>query len=399
MAEKKFNALPGFGLTMGYTVLYLSLIVMIPMAALFLRVFQSGAGSVSITDKDFDDLPDFIEQVKAHPDKLTLFVWEKLPAAMQQQIAAGGATNASVQTEFIRALNQLVAGDAIFDKERFSRISFSEKTEWYLKHAGHTQWLNRTLLEDAFHSNIKKRTSWLDLWLSVKSERALAAYKLTFGASLIAAFANAIFGTLLAWVLVRYEFPGRRFIDALVDFPFALPTAVAGLTLASMFAVNGWLGRFFAQPNADGRMEPITLYMPWFAVVIALTFVGMPFVVRTLQPVLENFEREVEEASATLGAGRLRTFLSVIAPSLLPSIITGFALAFARAIGEYGSIVFISSNLPFKSEIAPYLVVMRLEQFDYAGAMSLAVVLLIFSFVLLVVINLIEQWASKFVKG
>lgn len=399
MAEKKFNALPGFGLTMGYTVLYLSLIVMIPMAALFLRVFQSGAGSVAFTEKDFDDLPDFIEQVKAHPDKLTLFVWEKLPVATQEQIAAGGATNASVQTEFIGALNQLVAGETIFDKERFDGISFSEKTEWYLKSSGHIQWLNRTLLEDAFHSSIKKRTSWLDLWLSVKSERALAAYKLTFGASLIAAFANAIFGTLLAWVLVRYEFPGRRFIDALVDFPFALPTAVAGLTLASMFAVNGWLGRFFAQPNADGRMEPITLYMPWFAVVIALTFVGMPFVVRTLQPVLENFEREVEEASATLGAGRLRTFLSVIAPSLLPSIITGFALAFARAIGEYGSIVFISSNLPFKSEIAPYLIVMRLEQFDYAGAMSLAVVLLIFSFMLLVVINLIEQWASKFVKG
>lgn len=399
MAEKKFNALPGFGLTMGYTVLYLSLIVMIPMAALFLRVFQSGAGSVAFTEKDFDDLPDFIEQVKAHPDKLTLFVWEKLPVATQEQISAGGATNASVQTEFVSALNSLVAGETIFDQERFDGISFSEKTEWYLKRAGHTQWQNRMLLEDAFHSSIKKRTSWLDLWLSVTSERALAAYKLTFGASLIAAFANAIFGTLLAWVLVRYEFPGRRFIDALVDFPFALPTAVAGLTLSSMFAVNGWLGRFFAQPNADGRLEPITLYMPWFAVVIALTFVGMPFVVRTLQPVLENFEREVEEASATLGAGRLRTFLSVIAPSLLPSIITGFALAFARAIGEYGSIVFISSNLPFKSEIAPYLIVMRLEQFDYAGAMSLAVVLLIFSFVLLVVINLIEQWASKFVKG
>ena len=173
------------------------------------------------------------------------------------------------------------------------------------------------------------------------------------------------------------------------------------MTLSSLFAAKGWLGRYLAQPYADKRegLEAITQYMPWFGVIVALTFVGMPFVVRTLQPVLENFEREVEEASATLGAGRLRTFLSVIAPSLLPSIITGFALAFARAIGEYGSIVFISSNLPFKSEIAPYLIVMRLEQFDYAGAMSLAVVLLIFSFVLLVVINLIEQWASKFVKG
>ncbi|NOS71027.1 MAG: sulfate ABC transporter permease subunit CysT [Verrucomicrobia bacterium] len=273
-----------------------------------------------------------------------------------------------------------------------------EKTGWYQKRGGHTAWLNRSLIEDAFPTAIKKRTRWLNLWLSSTSERAMAAYKLTFGASMIAAFLNAIFGTLLAWVLVRYEFPGRRFIDALVDFPFALPTAVAGLTLSSLFALNGWLGRFLAQPNADKRLEPITQYMPWFGVVIALTFVGMPFVVRTLQPVLENFEREVEEASATLGAGRMRTFLSVIAPSLLPSIITGFALAFARAIGEYGSIVFISSNLPYKSEIAPYLIVMRLEQYDYAGAMTMAVVLLVFSFVLLVVINLIEQWASKFVK-
>lgn len=401
MAEKKFNALPGFGLTMGYTVLYLSLIVMIPIAALFLRVFQAGAGSATLAEKDFDDLPDLIEQVKEHPDKLSLFLWEKLPAATQQQIAAGGATNASVQAGFIGALNQLIAGETIYDAQRFDGITLSEKAEWYRKRGGHTEWLNRTLLEDAFHIHIKKKTNWVNLWLSVKSERALAAYKLTFGASLIAAFLNAIFGTLLAWVLVRYEFPGRRFIDALVDFPFALPTAVAGLTLSSLFAWNGWLGRFLARPYTDGRegFESITQYMPWFAVVIALTFVGMPFVVRTLQPVLENFEREVEEASATLGAGRLRTFLSIIAPSLLPSIITGFALAFARAIGEYGSIVFISSNLPYKSEIAPYLIVMRLEQYDYAGAMTMAVVLLVFSFVLLVVINLIEQWASKFVKG
>lgn len=401
MAEKKFNALPGFGLTMGYTVLYLSLIVLIPMAALFLRVFQSGAGSAAFTEKDFDDLPDFIEQVKAQTDKPAVFIWGKLPAATQQQINSGGATNAAVQTEFIGALNQLVRTETFYNQQRFAEITLSEKAEWYLKRGGHREWLNRTLLEDAFHSYVKKQTSWLNLWLSVKSERAIAAYKLTFGASLIAALANAIFGTLLAWVLVRYDFPGRRFIDALVDFPFALPTAVAGLTLASLFAANGWLGRLLARPYADGRegFEGITQYMPWFGVIVALTFVGMPFVVRTLQPVLENFEREVEEASATLGAGRLRTFISVIAPSLLPSIITGFALAFARAIGEYGSIVFISSNLPFKSEIAPYLIVMRLEQFDYSGAIALAVVLLVFSFVLLVVINFIEQWASRFVKG
>lgn len=234
--------------------------------------------------------------------------------------------------------------------------------------------------------------SWSEFWHLATTERAIAAYKLTFGASLVAALVNAIFGTLLAWVLTRYEFPGRRFIDAMVDFPFALPTAVAGLTLANLFAANGWLGQYLVPLGIKGAFTPL-------GVMIALTFVGMPFVVRTLQPVLENFEREVEEAAATLGAGRLRTFLTIIAPTLLPPVITGFALAFARAIGEYGSIVFISGNLPFKTEIAPQLIVMRLEEYDYAGAIALAVVLLIFSFVLLGVINVLEQWASKFVKG
>lgn len=233
---------------------------------------------------------------------------------------------------------------------------------------------------------------WREFWHLATTDRALAAYKLTFVASAIAALANAVFGTLLAWVLTRYEFPGRRFIDAMVDFPFALPTAVAGLTLANLFAANGWLGKYLVPLGIKGAFTPL-------GIVIALTFVGMPFVVRTLQPVLETFEREVEESAATLGAGRLRTFVSVIAPTLLPSIITGFALAFARAIGEYGSIVFISGNLPFKTEIAPYLIVMRLEEYDYAGAMALAVVLLIFSFALLGVINVLEQWANKFVKG
>jgi sulfate transport system permease protein len=232
---------------------------------------------------------------------------------------------------------------------------------------------------------------WTELWHLATTDRALAAYRLTFGASLMAALANAVFGTLLAWVLARYEFPGRRFIDALVDFPFALPTAVAGLTLANMFAANGWLGKFLVPLGINGAFTPL-------GVVIALTFVGMPFVVRTLQPVIENFEREVEEAAATLGASRLRTFVSVIAPSLLPPVITGFALAFARAIGEYGSIVFISGNLPFKTEIAPYLIVMRLEEYDYSGAMALAVVLLVFSFALLAAINLLEQWAGRFAK-
>jgi sulfate/thiosulfate transport system permease protein len=231
--------------------------------------------------------------------------------------------------------------------------------------------------------------SWSDFWELATTDRAIAAYKLTFGAAFAAAIANAVFGTLLAWVLVRYDFPGRRFIDAMVDFPFALPTAVAGLTLANLFAANGWLGKYLVPLGIQGAFTPL-------GVVIALTFVGMPFVVRTLQPVLEHLEREVEEAAATLGAGRLRTFISVIAPSLVPALLTGFALAFARAIGEYGSVVFISGNLPYKTEISPYLIVMRLEEYDYSGAIALAVVLLVFSFVLLAIINLIEQWASHF---
>lgn len=232
---------------------------------------------------------------------------------------------------------------------------------------------------------------WREFWQLATTNRALAAYKLSFMTAAFAALVNAVFGTLLAWVLTRYEFPGRRFIDAMVDFPFALPTAVAGLTLANLFAANGWLGKYLVPLGVKGAFTPL-------GVVIALTFVGMPFVVRTLQPVLENFEREVEEAAATLGAGRLRTFVSIIAPSLLPPVITGFALAFARAIGEYGSVVFISGNLPFKTEIAPYLIVMRLEEYNYAGAMALAVVLLVISFALLAVINWLEQWASEFLK-
>ena len=231
--------------------------------------------------------------------------------------------------------------------------------------------------------------SWHDFWKLATNARALAAYKLTFGASFCAAIANVIFGTLLAWVLVRYEFPGRRIIDAMVDFPFALPTAVAGLTLANLFAANGWLGRFLVPMGIQGAFTPL-------GVGIALTFVGMPFVVRTLQPVLEHAEREVEEAAATLGSGRLRTFVTIIAPTLLPSMLTGFALAFARAIGEYGSVIFISSNRPFSGEIAPFLIMVRLEQYDYTGAIALAVVLLVFSFILLGLINLLEQWASHF---
>lgn len=274
MAKTNFRVLPGFGLTMGFTLFYLSVLVLVPIAGLFLRVL---------------DLP---------------------------------------FSEFVRLAT---------------------------------------------------------------TERALAAYRLTFGASLAAACVNAVFGTLLAWVLVRYDFPGRRFIDALVDFPFALPTAVAGLTLANLFAENGWLGQYLVPMGIKGAFTPL-------GVVIALTFVGMPFVVRTLQPVLEGLDRDVEEAAATLGAGRMRTFVSVIAPTLLPPVLTGFALAFARAIGEYGSIVFISGNIPKKTEIAPYLIVIRLEEYDYPGAITLAVVLLIISFVLLAVINLLEQWANRFTR-
>jgi sulfate transport system permease protein len=272
MAKRKFSTLPGFGLTMGYTLLYLSVVVLIPIGGLFLRTLD---------------------------------------------------------------------------------------------------------------------LSWTEFWRLVTADRALAAYRLTFGASLIAACVNAFLGTLVAWVLVRYDFPGRRFLDALVDFPFALPTAVAGLTLANLFADNGWLGRFLAPLGIHAAFTP-------FGIVIALTFIGLPFVVRTLQPVLENFEREVEEAAATLGAGRLRTFLTIVAPTLLPAVLTGFALAFARAIGEYGSVIFIAGNKQYESEIAPLLIIIRLEEYNYTGAMALAVVLLVVSFLLLITINLLERWASRY---
>jgi sulfate transport system permease protein len=230
---------------------------------------------------------------------------------------------------------------------------------------------------------------WAEFWQAATAGRAMAAYKLTFGASFIAASINAVFGTLLAWVLVRYHFPAKRFVDALVDIPFALPTAVAGLTLANLFAPNGWLGEWLARFGVQAAYNRV-------GVVIALTFVSMPFVVRTLQPVIETLEREVEEAAATLGAGRVRTFLSVIAPVLLPTLITGFALSFARAVGEYGSVIFISSNKPFESEIAPLVIVTLLEEYEYGAAMSIATVLLVVSFVLLGVINLLEKWARRY---
>jgi sulfate transport system permease protein len=231
--------------------------------------------------------------------------------------------------------------------------------------------------------------SWKELWELATNERAMAAYRLSLGASLAAALINAVFGSLLAWVLVRNPFPGRRLLDGLVDFPFALPTAVAGLTLASLFSEHGWLGQFLVPLGIKGAFSRL-------GVVIALTFVGLPFSVRTIQPEIETLDPSVQEAAKCLGASRWRRFAMITAPTLLPTVLTGFGLSFARALGEYGSIVFISGNLPFQTEIAPTLVVMRLDQFDYTGAIAVAVVLMIFSFGLLLTLNTLQGWAAKF---
>jgi sulfate transport system permease protein len=236
------------------------------------------------------------------------------------------------------------------------------------------------------------KLSWPELWRLAVTARALAAYRLSLGAAFAAALLNAAFGSLLAWVLVRYRFPGRRLLDGLIDFPFALPTAVAGLTLANLFSDHGWLGRFLAPIGIQGAYSRL-------GVVLALTFVGLPFSVRTLQPLLENLDKGVEEASAILGASRLRTFMSVIVPTLLPAVLTGFGLAFARGLGEYGSIVFISGNRMFQTEIAPALVVSRLEAFDYPGAIGVALVLLVFSFALLFTLNWLQGWSAKFQRA
>ncbi|MEY3201524.1 MAG: hypothetical protein RIR70_1074 [Pseudomonadota bacterium] len=222
----------------------------------------------------------------------------------------------------------------------------------------------------------------------VTAPRVVAAYKLTFGASLIAALINAVFGFIVAWVLVRYRFPGKKLIDALVDLPFALPTAVAGIALTAVFAANGWLGAYLEPWGLKVAFTPL-------GVVVALTFIGLPFVVRTVQPVLEEMERELEEAAASLGATRFQVVTRVIMPAVLPSLITGFALAFARALGEYGSVIFIAGNMPMVSEIVPLLIITKLEQYDYAGATAIAVVMLIASFTLLLIINLLQAWASR----
>lgn len=230
--------------------------------------------------------------------------------------------------------------------------------------------------------------SWVEFWQIVTAARVVASYKLTFGASLIGACINAVFGLLTAWVLVRYSFPGKRVIDALVDLPFALPTAVAGIALTAIYAKNGWIGSLLESYGIKVAFTPV-------GVVVALTFIGLPFVVRTVQPVLEDLETEAEEAAASLGANRWQTFYKVIFPALVPALLTGFALAFARAIGEYGSVIFIAGNMPMVSEITPLIIITKLEQYDYTGATAVAVVMLVISFALLLVINGLQWWATR----
>ncbi len=225
-------------------------------------------------------------------------------------------------------------------------------------------------------------------WATVTAPRVVASYELTLGASLAAACVNALFGLVVAWVLVRYRFPGQRLVDALVDLPFALPTAVAGIALTTLYAETGWLGRPLAAWGIKVAFAPL-------GVAVALTFIGLPFVVRTLQPVLESLDPEVEEAAASLGASRAQTFVRVILPALLPAWITGFALAFARALGEYGSVVFISGNMPMKTEITPLVIVTKLEQYDTAGAAAIAAVTLVASFVILLAINRLQAWSLR----
>ncbi len=234
--------------------------------------------------------------------------------------------------------------------------------------------------------------TWAEFLSKVTAPRALAAFQLSFTAALIAALLNCVFGVLVAWVLERYPFPGRRFVDALVDLPFALPTAVAGIALVTIYSGNGWVGRFLEPMGIKVAYTPL-------GIIVALTFIGLPFVVRTVQPVLADLDAEVEEAAASLGAGRLQTFRRVILPELVPAIATGFVLAFARGLGEYGSVIFIAGNMPKQSEITPLLIMIQLEQFDYAGATAIAMVFLIASFSLLLLINVLAWQRSKRLSG
>ena len=230
--------------------------------------------------------------------------------------------------------------------------------------------------------------TWPEFWHILTDARTIAALKLSFGAAFFAAMINLVMGTLVAWVLVRYDFPLKRVLDATVDLPFALPTAVAGIALASMYAPNGWIGQFLEPLGIKVAFTPI-------GVVIALTFVGLPFVVRTVQPVIQDLNLDVEEAAATLGATRVQTLMKVVLPSIAPALLTGVAMAFARAVGEYGSVIFIAGNLPYVSEIAPLLIIIKLEEFDYAGATAIGSIMLTASFVLLLVINVTQSWARR----
>lgn len=229
---------------------------------------------------------------------------------------------------------------------------------------------------------------WAEFWRIAGDPRTLAALRLSFGASFLAASINAVFGVILAWVLVRYSFPGRRLVDAMIDLPFALPTAVAGIALTALYAPNGWIGQLLTPLGLKVAYTPV-------GIIIALTFISLPFIVRTVEPVLRDLDREVEEAAATLGASRRQTVFRVILPGLLPAILTGYALALARSIGEYGSVIFIAGNIPYVSEITPLLIVIRLEEFNYAGATAIAAVMLAISFTMLLIINLIQAWSRR----
>jgi sulfate transport system permease protein len=233
--------------------------------------------------------------------------------------------------------------------------------------------------------------TWGEFISTVTAPRVLASYKVTFGAAIIAASINAIFGVMVAWVLVRYRFPGRKIVDALVDLPFALPTAVAGITLATIYSSNGWVGRYLEPLGIKVAFTPL-------GITLAMVFIGLPFVVRTVQPVVEEIEVELEEAAACLGANRWQTLQRVIFPMLFPSMLTGFALAFARGVGEYGSIIFIAGNMPMVSEITPLLIITKLEQFDYPGATAIACVMLLTSFLMLLVINLLQKWSRRYAE-
>jgi len=229
---------------------------------------------------------------------------------------------------------------------------------------------------------------WTEFWHVATAPRVMASYRLSFGASLLAAAINVVFGLMLAWSLVRYNFPGRRIVDALIDLPFALPTAVAGIALTALYAPNGWLGQYLDPLGIKVAFTPL-------GVLVALVFIGVPFIVRTVQPVLEDLDIEFEEAAASLGATRLQTIRRVVLPALAPALLTGFALAFARAVGEYGSVIFIAGNLPMVSEITPLIIITKLEQYDYAGATTVAAVMLVVSFILLLIINALQAWTAR----